>query len=281
MSLVAILGAGPLGAATAHRLAQRGRVGSIQLIDAGLDAAKGKALDIEQSAPIDQFNTRISATNDALAAVSATAIVVADELVDGEWIGDRGTALVERLVRAGTRAPLVFAGPGQDALMEVCVKRLGVPSNRIVGAASSAIVGAVRTMAAVELDLADVELAVVGRPPSFTIGWSAATSGGLLVADRIAPHRLLSISQTLPRLWPPGPFATGAATTRIVEGLINGTRRLECATTVVDGDFGVRHSAVMLPLRLGHQRVLSYEMPSLSPQERTALVNSLGTARLL
>jgi len=276
MSLVAILGAGPLGAATAHRLAQRGRVNSIQLIDAGLDAGKGKSLDIEQSAPIDQFNTRISATNDALAAVGATAIVVADELLDGEWIGDRGTALVERLVRAATRAPLVFAGPGQDELMEACAKRLGVPSNRIVGTASSAIVGAVRTMAAVELDLADVELAVVGRSPSFTIGWSAATSSGLLVTDRIPPHRLLSISQALPRLWPPGPFAIGAATARVVEGLINGTRRLECATTVVDGDLGVRHTAVMLPLRLGHQRVLSYEMPSLSPQERIALVNGLG-----
>jgi malate dehydrogenase len=279
MSLVAILGAGPIGAATAHRLAQRGRVSGVQLIDAETDAAKGKALDIAQSAPIDHFDTRVSAGSDPLAAVGAPVIVIADELSGGEWTGDRGAALVEQLVRAGSRAPLVFAGPGQTALMELCVRRLGVPSNRVVGTAASAIVGAVRAMAAVELDLADIELAVVGRPPAFTIGWSAATNSGVYVTDRIAPHRLLSISQTMPRLWPPGPFAIGAATARVVEALLNGTRRLECATTVIDGDLGVRNTAVMLPLRLGHQRVLSYEMPSLSPQERTALVNVLAAAQ--
>jgi malate dehydrogenase len=279
MSLVAILGAGPIGAATAHRLAQRGRVSGVELIDAGVDAAKGKALDIQQSAPIDHVDTRVSATNDPLAAASAPVIVIADELSAGAWTGDRGTALIEQLVRAGTHAALVFAAPGQDALMELCVRRLGVPSNRVVGTASSAMVGALRATAALELDLADVELAMVGRAPSFTIGWSAATSGGVHVTDRVAPHRLLAISQAMGHLWPPGVFAIGAATARVVEALLYGTRRLECATTIVDGELGVRHTAVMLPLRLGHRRVLSYEMPSLSPQERTALVNSLAAAQ--
>ena len=279
MSQVAILGAGPIGAATAHRLAQRGRIRHVQLIDAGGDAAAGKLLDIAQSAPIDHFDVHLSATRDALAAVGAPVIVIADEIAGGEWTGDRGVALVEQLVRAGTRAALVFAAPGQVALMETCVQRLGVPAQRLIGTAPAAVAGAVRAMAGLELDLAGVELAVVGRPMAFTIGWSAATSAGLLVTDRVAPHRLLAISQALPRLWPPGPFAIGAATARIVEALLDGSRQLECALTIVDGDLGVRNTAVMLPLRLGHARVLSYEIPSLSPQERTALVNGLSAVR--
>jgi len=275
MSGVAILGAGFIGAATAHRLAQRGRVRDLQLVDSSVDVARGKGLDIQQSGPVERFDTRLSATGDTLAATGAKVIVVADTAADGEWTGDRGFALISQLARAGTAAPIVFAGPAGLDLMERCYRDLRIPAHRLVGSSASAVVGAVRAIAGVELNLASVELTVVGRPPAFVVGWSAASAWGSLLADRIPAHRLLGISRSVPKLWPPGPQAIAAATAQIVEALIFGSRRLHPALTILDGELGVRGRAVMMPLELGRERVLSHVVPSLSPQERTALVNSL------
>jgi malate dehydrogenase len=276
MSTVAIIGAGPIGSATAARLAERARVSHVRLVDAAVDVAAGKALDIRQSAPVARFDTVISAESDVLAAAGATVIVIADAVEDGEWTGDRGRSLVERLARAGANAPIVFAGPNQATLMESARREFGIAAHRLVGSAPAALVSAVRALAAVEMNLSSVELTVAGRPPSFVIGWSAASAAGALVTDRVPAHRLLAISAALKKLWPSGPQAIGSATSRIVEGLIDGSREPQPALTIVDGELGARGAAVLLPLELGRLRVLGHIMPSLSPQERTELVNGIS-----
>jgi hypothetical protein len=152
---------------------------------------------------------------------------------------------------------------------------LKVPADRLIGTASSAMVGAVQAVAGLELGLAAVELTVVGRPPALVIGWSAAAVDGSLVSEQIAAHRLLAISQMLPRLWPPQPYAIASATAPIVEALVAGSRKRHPALTLLDGQLGARGRAVMLPLGLGRGRVLSHVVPSLSPQERTEMVNGI------
>jgi malate dehydrogenase len=276
MSTVAIIGAGPIGAATAARLAERARVSHVRLVDAAVDVAAGKALDLRQSGPITGFDTTISAEADTLSAAGATVIVIADAITEGEWSGDRGRALVEQLARAGSNAPIVFAGPGQSVLMETAYRDLHIPAHRLVGSAPGALVSAVRALTGMELNLSSVDLAIVGRPPSFVVGWSAASAGGSLVTDRVAAHRLLAISGSLKKLWPSGPQAIGSATAQVVEGLIEGSRRHVPALTILDGELSARGAAVLLPLELGRLRVLGHVVPSLSPQERTELMNSLS-----
>jgi malate dehydrogenase len=272
MSFVAILGAGPIGAATAERLATRARVGAIRLVDADGPVAAGRALDILQAGPVAGTDTRLSAATDPVDAAGAAVIVLADRAREGEWAGDVGLALVEQLVRAGAQAPIVFAGPSQTGLLEASARDLKLPAHRLVGSASSAIVGTARSLAGMELGVSSVELTVVGRPPRFVIGWSGASAAGSLIVDRVPAHRLLAISQALPRFWPPGPYAIGSATAGIVEGLIFGSRRLHPALTIGEHGLGPAGSAMLLPLELGRLRVLSHVVPSLSPQERTAAV---------
>jgi malate/lactate dehydrogenase len=279
MPVAAILGAGDLGGAIAQKLAGRGRFREVRLIDARADVAAGKALDIQQCGPLDHADTRLSATADVLAAASASAIIVADPVDHQEWQGEPGLALVRQLVRAGTEAPFVFAGPNQLWLMEAAARELGVAANRLVGTAASALVGVVRALVGVELDGSgtDVQITVAGQPPSVVVAWSSATIAGSLLSDRVAAHRLVAVTQALKALWPPGPHAIAAATAGVVEGLVFGARRLQQAATILEGEFGVRRVGAMLPLRLGHGMVLQRLVPSLSAQERVELVNGLGT----
>lgn len=277
MSTIAILGAGPIGAGIAHTLARRARVRDVRLIDAAASVAAGKALDIRQTGPVEGYDTRLSGSGDPLGAVGAEVIVIADTHADGEWEGDRGLALIRQLVAAGASGPFVFAGTRQTWLMEAVVAELGVSADRIVGTAAAAMTAAASGLAALEINGsgADVSLTVAGKPPALTVAWSAALAGGSLLTDRIPAHRLLAISQQLKVLWPAGPYAIATATAPVIEGLISGTRRDTPGVTVLAGEFGQRGVACLLPLVLGNGRVLSRLMPSLSPQERTDVVNSL------
>jgi malate dehydrogenase len=279
VSFVAILGAGPIGGAIAHRLAQRSRVGAIRLIDASGNVAAGKALDIRQSGPVERFDTLVEAADDVRAAASAVAVIVADEAAGGEWQGERGLALIRRLAEIGVTAPLVFAGTSQTALIETAYRELKIPAPRLVGSAAGALASAIRALVGLDLGISTVDVAVAGRPPAVTIAWTSATAGGALVTERVPAHRLLAISQAAPKLWPPKPYAIASATAPIVEALLDGSRRRHHAMTIVDGELGVRGRAVLLPLELGRQRVLSHALPSLSPQERTELMNAMAMGR--
>ena len=275
MSTVAVFGAGPIGSAIAHRLAERNRVDDVLLVDDNPRIAEGKALDIQQSGPIARSDTTLRGAADPLAAAGATVIVLADDTVSGAWDGERGLALVARLTRAGTAAPFVFAAPSQLPLIEAAARELHVAHDRLVGTAASAIEPIVRSLVNIELGETGATVSVTGRPPSFIVAWSAATIGGGLVTERVPAHRLLAISQSLARFWPPGSQAIAAPTARVVEALIAGSRHLLPAVTMLDGEFGVRDRAGLIPLELGLGRVLRRAAPALSPQERTETVSSL------
>src|ERR1044071_7059707 len=117
MSTVAIIGAGPLGGALAQALAERDRVNEIRLIDPEGRIAEGKALDLLQSAPVEQFTTRLTAATSYAAAAGADAIVFADPIATGEIAGDAGLPIVRQIARFDTEAPLLFAGGSARALM--------------------------------------------------------------------------------------------------------------------------------------------------------------------
>jgi hypothetical protein len=134
----------------------------------------------------------------------------------------------------------------------------------------------VASLVNVELGQTGATVAITGRPPAFVIGWSSATIGGALVSDHVPPHRMLAISQALPRLWPPGPQSIAAPTALVIEALVAGSRRALPAVTILDGEFGVRGRAGLLPVLFGNGRILKRELPTLSPQERTETATKIG-----
>src|SRR5919106_1506188 len=134
MSFIAILGAGAIGGALAHRLAARDRIRDIRLIDREGGVAEGKALDILQSSPLEEFCTRLSAADRVEAAAGADVIVIADAArEDREYTGETGLALVRQLAAVDTGAPLLFAGASQRELMARTVTELHVDPRRVIG----------------------------------------------------------------------------------------------------------------------------------------------------
>src|SRR5207244_8674784 len=136
MSIVAILGAGDVGAATARALAARDCARTIVLVDTA-GAAAGKALDIQQSGAVDIFHTRLLGTDDLSRIGGCALCIVADRFAPGspEWQGEDGQAMLTRVVPYLSGVPLVFAGAAQAGLLVVTAAEVGVAPARLIGSA--------------------------------------------------------------------------------------------------------------------------------------------------
>jgi malate dehydrogenase len=211
---VAIIGAGELGGLLAHVLARRDATAQIRLIDEMGRVAAGKALDITQSAPIEQFATRVSGSTDVSTAAGSSIIVLADRFNAGEWQGEDGLALLKRLTQLTSGAVLLGAGTSCRELIERGARELHIPRARLLGSAPEALAAAMRAIVALETNGSpqDVSLSIAGVPPSqMVVAWDDVTIGGFAatrVLDEPSRRRLVA---RLPALWPPGPYALAAA----------------------------------------------------------------------
>ena len=277
MPFIAIAGAGALGGALAQRLASRARTGEVRLIDERADIAQGKALDIQQSGPIDGFNTRLSAAGSLEAAAGADAIVIADAAAgDQEHSGEAGLSLIRRLAAVEVSAPFIFAGTAQRSVLARAASELRIPRRRLIGSAPYALESAVRALAALEADASGVEiqLRVVGVPPdAAVIAWEEATAFGQPISATLPPHRLAAISARLPRLWPLGPLALASAAARVAEAVANGSRR-RYSCFVCMGEGAMPGAVLALPAELGRGGLVRIHQPSLTRQEQTLLDNA-------
>lgn len=273
MSLIAIIGAGPLGGSIAHTLAGRDRVGEVRLVDPAGQIAEGKALDIRQSSPVEGFSTRVTAAGSIAAAAGADVVVLADHASgQGEHAGDQGLAILRQLTAIETTAPIVCAGALQRELMTHAVSELRLTPSRILGSAPLALESALRAIAGLLLDGSGVEvsLRVVGGPPKWTVGWEEASAFGQPLASQLAAHQIAALTARIPGLWPPGPYALASAAARVVEAIVCGSRRRFSCFVIVR-----RGLVAAMPAELGQDGVRRILEPTLTRQERTMLENAI------
>jgi malate dehydrogenase len=274
MSVIAIIGAGALGGALAQKLAERSRAREIRLIDPEESVARGKALDIVQSGPVEGFSALLTAHGSIHAAIGADAIAIADSVSGSEHGGETGLALIRQLHDAGASSPIVFAGGTQRELMMRCARELRLPSGRLVGSAPGALASALRALCAVVIDTSAVEISlqVAGVPPQgAVVAWESAAAAGEPLTALMGAHEIGAVAARIPSLWPPGPYALASAGARVAEALCFGSRRrYSCFVDVGRG------KVAAMPVELGRGGIKRVMQPTLSPLERTTLENALG-----
>jgi malate dehydrogenase len=278
MGFIAIVGCGALGGAIAHKVAGRDRVAEVRLIDPEGRIAQGKALDILQASPIEQFSTRISSAGDWNAVAGAEVIVIADDMATGqEYAGEAGLAVIRQIARVAAAAPIVFAGAAQRELIARSAGELNIARPRLIGTAPLALESAVRAIVAVLLDGSGVEVAlrVVGVPPgAAVVAWEEATTSGLPLTSQLPAHQIAAIDARLRTLWPPGPYALASAAARVIEALVGRSRRrFSCFVPLERGP--LRGAVVAMPVELGLGGTKRVIEPVLSRQELTRLENAI------
>ena len=275
--LVAILGAGELGGLVARSLACRDAVRRILLVDEAGAVARGKALDIQQSGPVERFDTRLDGTDDLTAIAGAPVVVLADRDGASEWAGDTALELVRRVHALAPRAILVAAGARQREVLRAAAVEARVPLTRLVGSAPLAAASAARALAALELDWAapDISVTMVGVPPRWVAVWSAATAGGTPLTDLLAAGALARIDDRLRASWPPGPYQLAAAAAAVVHAILTASHRRLCCFAADPRRPGPPVFSAR-PAALGPSGVIAIDMPPLGPRERVAMEEAGG-----
>jgi malate dehydrogenase len=278
MRTIAIIGAGPIGGALAHTLAGRSRVREVRLVDPEGRVAEGKALDIQQSAPVQQFSTTVTAATTLAAAAGADVIAFADLVAGGEISGEAGLALVRQILKLDTSAPLLFIGGNQRELMARAAGELHARPSRLLGSAPLGLESAIRAVTAALIDVspADLAIGVAGVPPrDAVIGWDAATAFNQPLSRVLAAHHMAALSSRVPALWPPDPYTLGSAGARVAEALALGTRRRYTCFAAIDVTGAGRNIIAAVPVQIVKGGVGKTLEPALSRHEQTAFENGL------
>jgi L-lactate dehydrogenase len=174
---------------------------------------------------------------------------------------------------------VVFAGAQQGDLIATTHREAGVERNRLVGSAPEAFSAAVRAIVAAEARCSsgEVMLTVLGIPPAgFVIPWSEASIGGYALHHSLEQVQLLRVEARAARLWPPGPYALGAAAARVTEAMLDSSRAAFPVMTILDGEFGVRDRVGTMPVLLSERGIVHRRTPSLNPRERVQLETALS-----
>jgi malate dehydrogenase len=275
---VAIIGAGELGGAIAHRLAKAGVVSTICLVDETGSIAAGKALDIMQAAPIERFATRVMGATDIAAADDASIIVIADRAALGN---EDGLLLLTRLGGSAAKSLILCAGAGHRELIERGAREVGVSRTRLFGSAPEALASAIRSIVATESGGSplDVALTVLGIPPTHTVvPWEDATIGGLSavrVLDTPARRRIEANIAQGAGIWPPGPHALAAAAVKAINIVMGGSRQTMNCFVAPDDSAGRRTRAAAFPTRLGREGIVQVDVPPLTTRDHVALDNAI------
>jgi malate dehydrogenase len=277
MRTVAILGAGPIGAAAARAMAEREIARRIVLVDESEAVAAGKALDIAQSGPVDGWDTRLSGAA-ALGADSAPCLlVVADRHgAAGEWRGDAALETMRRVI-AVTSCPMLFAGAAQHGLMADVARELGVPRNRLIGSAPEALASAARALTALaaRMSASEVAVSVVGVPRRFVCAWNESRLGGTAATSVLGPPELAKLEAQVQASWPPGPYALGSAASAVASAILGGSPRTRTVFALIDGPLHGRSVVAAVPATFGCAGIASIRLPQLSPKEQLAFEGSL------
>ncbi|MBZ5560276.1 MAG: hypothetical protein LAO77_23715 [Acidobacteriia bacterium] len=277
MQSVAIIGAGELGGAVAHVLARRDVVRSIVLVDETGRVATGKALDIAQAAPVEQFSTDLSGSTDISSAAGVSVVILADRAGGSDWQGDEGFLMLRRVAQMASSAVILCAGASQRELVDRGVRELHLSRTRVFGSAPEAFANGARALAALAINGSprDVALSVLGVPPAhLVIPWESATAAGRSLSHALDEPTRRQLAARIAAMWPPGPYALASAATAVIESMQGRSRRLASCFVAPDTTAGTRTKTAALPVRLSASGIAGVVLPSLSVVEQIALDNA-------
>ncbi|MFP6600914.1 MAG: malate dehydrogenase [Pirellulaceae bacterium] len=300
-SKITIIGAGNVGATTAHWCAAA-ELGDIVLLDIpateGMPA--GKALDLMEASPIVGFDSNIVGTTSYEDTTDSDVVVITagiprkpgmsrdDLLSTNARIVSSVTAEIKQ---TSPDAILIVVSNPLDAMVQRALQVSGFPPARVIGQAGVLDTARYRTFLAMELGVSveDVSALLLGGHGDTMVPLPSCTSaGGIPITQLIDAERLEEIVQRTRQggaeivgLLKTGSafYAPAAATTQMVEAIVRDKKRLLPCAAYCDSEYGVGGFYVGVPAILGAGGVEKIIQLDLNEQEQAAFQHSVDAVK--
>jgi malate dehydrogenase len=298
---VTVVGAGHVGATTAQRIAEA-ELADVAMVDVLADMAKGKALDMMESAPVVGFNARIEGGGDYDSTAGSDVCVVTAGLarkpgMSRDDLLAKNQAIVGGVVRELVeRSPetiLIVVTNPLDAMCEVARRVSGFPRERVIGMAGVLDAARMRYFIAAELAVSveDVDAFVLGGHGDTMVPLPRyATVNGVPLPDLLSADRIEAINERTRKgggeivgLLKEGSayYAPSAAAVDMVAAILRDKKKILPCAVYLQGEYGLRDLFVGVPAKLGRRGMEAVVELELQDHEREALERSAEAVKEL
>jgi malate dehydrogenase len=297
MSKVTVVGAGNVGATCADVLAYREIAEEIVLIDIKEGIAEGKALDIFQKAPINQYDSRtVGSTNDYSKTANSDVVVITsglprkpgmtrDDLI--ETNAGIVKSVTENVVKHSPNAIIIVVSNPLDVMTYQAHLTSGFDRNKVIGMAGILDTARYRAFLAEELNISPKEIQAIlmgGHGDTMVPLPRYTTVAGIPVTELISKEKLDAIiertkfggGELVKLMGTSAWYAPGSAAAQMVEAILKNQRRVFPVCIKLDGEYGIDDCYLGVPVILGKNGVEKVLELDLNAEEKALLETSRG-----
>lgn len=298
---ISVIGSGFTGATTALYLAQK-ELGDIVLVDMPQqeNATKGKALDMQETAPIQGFDAWINGTSDYQDIEGSDIVVITAGIARKPGMSREDLvstnanvmkAVTKEIVTYAPESIIIVLTNPVDAMTYTVFRASGFPKERVIGQSGVLDTARFRAFVAMELNVSvkDISGFVLGGHGDDMVPLLRYSyAGGIPLEKLMTPERLSAIVERtrkgggeIVQLLGNGSayYAPAAAIVEMVEAILKDQRRILPAIAYLEGEYGYEDLYLGVPTVLGGNGIEQVLELELSPEEKQALDQSVSTVR--
>ena len=270
---ITVVGAGAVGASCAEYIALKNFASEVIILDIKEGFAEGKAMDLMQTASLNNFDTKIIGTTNDYSKTSASDICVITSgiprkpgMTREELIGINAKIVSEvssNLIRFSPNTILIVVSNPMDSMTYLVHKKTGLSKNRIIGmgGALDSARFKFRIAEALNCPISDVDGIVIGghSDKGMVPLISKATRNSIRISNFLSDEILENIKQetkiggaTLTKLlgtsaW----YAPGAAVSSIVQSIACDQHKMFPCSALLNDEYGLSDLCIGVPVILG------------------------------
>ena len=298
---ITVVGAGAVGATVADNIARRELCHELVLVDIKEGVAEGKAMDMNQTATLLGFDTKVvGSTNDYTKTAGSDVAVITSGIprkpgmTREELIGTNASivkSVAENLLKHSPNIIIVVISNPMDTMTYLALKSTGIPKNRIIG--MGGILDSSRfkyyLTQALGCSAADLHAVVVGGHGDTTMIplTRLATLNGNPVSNTLDAETLKKVAAdtmvggaTLTKLigtsaW----YAPGAAGAALVESIVRDEKKVFTCCVSLEGEYGQNDICLGVPVVIGKngwEKIIDYK---LNAEEQAEFAKSADAVR--
>ena len=297
---IALIGSGQIGGTLALLVGLK-ELGDVVLFDIVEGVPQGKALDLAQASPIEDFDARLTGTNDYAQLAGADVVIVTagiprkPGMSRDDLIGINAkviTSVGENIKKHCPNAFVIVITNPLDVMVWVMKEVSGLPPARVVGMAGVLDSARFRYFLAEEFNVSveDVTCFVLGGHGDTMVPLPRySTVSGIPLTDLLSKERIDAIAKRtadggaeITKLvgtsaW----YAPGQAAAAMCEAILKDKKKILPCSVYLQGEYGVQDLFVGVPVKLGARGVEQIVQIKLTTEEDAALKKSARAVKEL